>query len=244
MALFTPSDSLVVPRDPRELTNDWNLINATASPGSTVSGSMPFSVIAGGGLWAAARNELAHVKDDDVRLFRALRSGALAGARPLIVYRNDATLPPFPLDGSGHQITDYGQIPFGDLATFDDGSCFYQPVIDAYVVADADLNDTSITIAFRYGGPLRAGESFSLNHPQQGWRLYEIASVTINGAGHSVVKFSPWLRDKIVAGSPVEFDQPRCTMKMSDGKAMDLNFATYPFTRPTATFIEYFFPQI
>lgn len=241
MTLLAPSDAIVAPRCLlRGETSSWNLVSGSMSPGQTASGGFPFATFPGGGLWQAAHSSLALKGDDAIRAFRAIRSQAKSAVVPIIVYRNDGMLAPWPVV-NGRRVTTYGSLPHSDDSFFSDDSGYVQPVISASVVSAADVNATSITIRFDYGGPPRGGESFSLFHASQGWRLYEIGFVTDNGNGTYMISFTPWLRDAVAAGDAVEFDAPRCTMRMADPSSMNMALPNYKLARPDASFIEYFF---
>lgn len=225
----------------RELTVEWNLFAGNATPGQTASGAFPSLRLDGGGLWVAKLNQILLVDDDAVRAYRALRIAARGGARALYVPRHE-TVQPWPLDENGRPITTYGDIPWDDEVLFDDDTGWDQPVIDCITVGSAALRATTLALRFIYGGPLRGGEVFSILHAAQGWRLYEIEAVEINDDGDSVVTFSPPLREAVADETQVEFDQPRCTMKLLSPDAMNFTLQTFPNDRPTAQFIETFFP--
>jgi hypothetical protein len=245
MPLFRPTDSIAIPRRLiHSKSNNWNLAGGSMSPGQTVSGAFPYATLPGCGLWVAATGSVYLRTPDDARAYRAIRNLAKQGVMPLIVPRIDAfSIMPFPLDGNGKQITAYDTVPFSDGSSFSDGTRWRQSVIDCALVNSATINATQLTMRFVNGGPLRGGESFSLFHDNQGWRCYEVAGVDLNDDGDSVVTITPWLRDDIDAGSYVDFDEPKCTMRIADPKAMDFRMETFPFAPQDASFVEYFFKQ-
>ena len=57
-------------------------------------------------------------------------------------------------------------------------------------------------------------------------------------ATHATITFNPPLREPVNNGDALEFDQPRCTMKLVNAAGMDLNVTTWPFSLATAKFIE------
>lgn len=232
-------DAVVFPDMPYfEKSHSWNLRASTFLPGQATTGAFPLGRIDGGGLWSAVLNEVHLISDDDLRVYRALRSLAQGGVRAIIVPRHDPTaLPPFPTIG-GVRVTSYGNVPYSDGSFFSDGTGFYQPVIVAVTVGAAALRASSLTISFISGAALRGGECFSIAHTINNWRLYEITSVTIVG-GNSVVTIEPPLREAVPSGTAVEFDRPRCTMRLASPSSMDIDLTTFPYPWPSPSFIEY-----
>jgi hypothetical protein len=71
-----------------------------------------------------------------------------------------------------------------------------------------------------------------------GWRLYEISTITMVTDTIGIINFNPPLREAILDGTELDFDRPRCTMKLVNSSAMDLNITTWPFSLATVKFIE------
>lgn len=240
--MFTPADAFVFPpKLNRELSHSWNLRGSTMAPGQTGGGAFPLGRFDGGGLWTGILNEVAMTDRTGVLCWRAVRVLAKGGVAPFVMPRKDVIFPPFPIVG-GQQLLSYGSIPHSDGSFFDDGSGYYQPVIVAQTATDALLRDTTLYIAFTYGGPLLGGECFTLTGPLQGPRMHEISTVTDDGFGHSLVTFDPPLREDYPNGTTVEFDKPSCTVRLADPKAMDLELTVYPLPRPSVAFVEYIYP--
>ena len=110
--------------------------------------------------------------------------------------------------------------------------------VTGLLLADAALRDTTLYLKLNNCGALLGGESFSIDHETWSWRLYEIATVEYIDDTHAVVTFNPPLREAVTSGTLVEFDRPRCVMKLVNSVAMDFNTTTYPFSLATAKFIE------
>lgn len=208
-----------------ENSHDWNLVGTVTSAGQTNGMSVDVRSD-GGGLWLAKLNNIRFNNRLDGLLWRAIRQIANGGATPLIVYRRDTTWAPFPTDP-------LSPITHSDDTYFDDGSGYYQPVIDVTCNDGAALRATSMVVNLINCAPLQGGESFSINHPTFGWRLYEIAT-----ANDNVITFNPPLREAVINGERLEFDRPRCLMKLAGSTSMDLNNTTYPFSLASATFVE------
>jgi hypothetical protein len=52
------------------------------------------------------------------------------------------------------------------------------------------------------------------------------------------VTFNPPLREAVVDGTQIEFDEPRCTMKLVNAGAMDLNLTVLPNSTATVKLVE------
>lgn len=219
----------------------FNLSAATIAPGQTASGTFPLAMFAGGGIWTATLTDINLVTEDEVRVFRAVRMMAEGGATPILVpRRGELKLAPWPNFGAG-PVTSYSDIPFSDGSLFSDGSGFCQSVISIQTVAAASLRDTTLTLQIIAGSAFRGGEVFSIVHAIEGERMYEVANVTIDGTGNSVVTIRPPLRDDVPAGTALNFDLPRCIMRLAKPDAMDLDLSTFPYPKQTVSFVETFF---
>jgi hypothetical protein len=217
----------------KEADHDWNIVGNTAVSGQTATSSVDIRSD-GGGLWSAALNNIQFWDQTDTLCWRAVRQLCNGGINPIIVPRNDSTFAPFPMGNP----RSYGSIPYLDTSFHSDGSGFRQSIIDVQSSGGAALRATTMTLKLNNCGPLQGGESFSIQHPTFDWRIYEIGSVVVVDSTHSIVTFNPPLREAILDGTVVEFDQPRCTMKLINAASMDLNITTWPFSVGTVKFIE------
>jgi hypothetical protein len=208
-----------------ENSHDWNLLGVAMTAGQTAGMSVD-TRSDGGGFWQAKLNNVRFRDRLDTLLWRALRQIANGGVVPLIVYRRDTTWAPFPGSLTESILPD-------NYAYFDNGAGYYTPIIDVTCSGGAALRATSMSVNLKNCAALQGGECFSIKHPTFGWRLYEIATVTDN-----VITFNPPLREAIVDGDRLEFDRPRCLMKLASSSAMDLNNTTYPFSLASVVFVE------
>lgn len=234
MAIDFPPPLLV------ENSVEWNLAGAQISPGQTASGMLQSVRIDGGGLWIASLNDLYLGDETRLQCLRALRSQTKAGTIPINVPRHDV-LQPWPLDGDGNPIIVVDQIPHYDGSFFSDGSGYSQSVITAESVGSADLRAVSLTINIIQGSAPTGGEAFSINHPNQGWRMYEIGTV-MPSAGNYIVTFLPPLREAVADGTDIEFDQPRCVMLPIGPTALDHKVEVPFVSKQSMKFVEYFAP--
>jgi hypothetical protein len=214
-----------------EASHDWNLVGTTMAAGQTVSAAVDVRSD-GGGFWVASLNDIQLWHREYALLWRATRQLANGGVGQVVVSRRDQ-LAPWP-----NGLTDYGAFAFDDDTLFDDGSGFDQPVIDVVVNAAAALRATTIALQLVNCGDLLGGEAFAIEHPTYGWRMYEIATVTDVSDGVVSVTFNPPLREALAGGEAVEFDRPRCLMKLVNSGAMDLNLTVLPDSRASVKFVE------
>jgi hypothetical protein len=216
----------------RETSHDWNIVGNTATAGQTAASSVDIRSD-GGGLWTASLNNIQFIDQTDTNCWRAIRQLCNGGVNPIIVPRNDTVFAPFPVG-----FAPYAPITHDDLTLFDDGSGYYQSIIDVTCLGGAAQRATAITFNLNFCGLLQGGEAFSIQHPTLNWRMYEIASVTQIDATHATVTFNPPLREAVLNGAVIEFDRPRCTMKLVNSAAMDLNVTTWPFSLASVKFVE------
>lgn len=233
MALIYVPCSLVLWRSAR-----LELVNSIVTPGQTGSGVMPIVSMDGGGLWGMEFGDIQLRSTELRKAWRAISGACGGGVNKLIVPYCDSETPPWPLDEEGDPITSYGSLPHSDDTLFDDGSGYYQPVIDASSVGAAELFDTEIVIAFVYGGPLVGGEHFSIDHPTERHRIYRVTGVEINDDGNSVVSFVPPLREDVPDGTPLDFDEPKCVMQPVTANSLDITLDIVKFARPSVQLIE------
>lgn len=213
-----------------ESSHDWNIAGSVKNAGQTDAASVDVRSD-GGGFWTVSLNDIQLWERSHALLWRAIRQIAAGGVNPLVVSRSDQ-LQPWP---SG---APYGVISFDDGMLFDDGAGFDQVVIDVVTSGAAARRATSLVLKLNVCGDLLGGESFAIAHPTFGWRMYEIATVLPVDVTHVAVTFNPPLREAVADGTAVEFDRPRCVMKLQTSSAMDLNLTVLPNSRSTAKFVE------
>lgn len=229
----------------RERSHSWNLIGVAATPGLTLASTATLVRTDGGGLWRCSMSDVSlsgapgrqgrDRQKVSTLLWRAVRQICDGGVTPIIVPRNDALFRPWPA-GVSHTA---GVIGFDDGALFDDGTGFYQSVIDITAAAAA-LRATSLDISINYAGELIGGESFSIDHETMGPRLYEIATAVVDDDDptQATITFRPPLREAIEDDTPLEFDRPRCLMMLASPGAMDLPINPWTFNSASVEFIE------
>lgn len=230
----------------REKTHSWNLLGTASAPGQTATNVALLVRSDGGGFWSCTMSDVSLGANtmnvgkarqrDATLLWRSVRQICDGGVNAMVVPRNDALFRPWP---AGLAQGEPGDIAHSDNTLFSDGTGYYQSTISATAAA-ADLRDTTLNLTLLQCGQLLGGESFSIHHQSVGWRLYEVATVVYSDASHAQVTFLPPLRADILDGTEIEFDRPRCTMRLAAPNAMDLTVAPWTFNSSSAQFIEAF----
>lgn len=230
----------------REKSHSWNLVGAAATPGQTAQSFAPIVRSDGGGYWSCTMSDVSlsgapglQGKDRQkisTLLWRAVRQICDGGVNPIVVPRNDTLFRPWPV---GIAQNAFDNVPHDDGVFFSDGAGYYNYVIDI-VCASADLRATSLVIRINQASQLMGGESFSINHPIMGWRLYEIGTVIMDDADPAAgtITFMPPLREAVGDATQMEFDRPRCMMRLANPSSMDLTVAPWTFNTASVQFIE------
>lgn len=228
----------------REKTHSWNLLGTAATPGQTAANVAVLVRSDGGGFWSCTMSDVslgANTLDKGkarqrgaTLLWRAVRQVLDGGVSAMAVPRNDALFRPWP---SGLAQGEPAPILHSDDTMFSDGTSYYQSTISVKA-ASASLRATALNLTILQAGKLLGGESFSIHHSAVGWRLYEIATVVYSDSTHAQVNFLPPLRADIPDGTELEFDRPRCTMRLAAPNAMDLTVAPWTFNSASVQFIE------
>jgi hypothetical protein len=223
----------------REQSVSWTIVASTVSGGQGGTGAFELVRFDGGGLWAAKLRGLAVTRREHVNGFRAIIAVAENGAVPLAVPRCDRRQAPVPIVG-GNPVYSY-DVPHSDDAHFDDGTPYDQPVIVILATFGAALRATALTVFAYSGGTVEAGQIFSIQHPTQDWRMYEIKTAVPNPGGGMDITFRPPLREAVNAGDAIEFDMPRCVMRLA--AVPELELALRRFGAPDLDFVEFFYPD-
>jgi hypothetical protein len=229
----------------RESSHSWNLSGRAKTPGATADSFAPIVRSDGGGFWSCVMTDisLSGVKGmalvDRQRqrvatlLWRAVRNICDGGVNAVVVPRNDALVIPFPAGvARGRDVLHAGDIPFSD------GFGYYESAIDVVCAGAAAERATAMTLQLNFCGPLLGGEAFSIEHDGASWRMYEIATVEYIAADQVNITFLPPLRGAVAIGDPIEFDRPRCTMRLAKTNSMDLAVRPWIPNAASVDFIE------
>lgn len=220
----------------RERSSQWTLVGNTISPGQTGDGVVPIVRTDGGGFWRAQLASIAINSGALIGAWRAISAQLDGGSGVMVVPMCDPCVPWPVIDGE--RVTGYGNVPHSDGTLFDDGAGYDQPVVECVTVGDAIRRATTLVLQFVNGGPLVGGEFFSFQHATYDWRLYVVRSTYENDDGTTTITFRPPLREAVTDGTLVEFDRPRCVMRLASQDAMVLDLEMRRRGNPSITLIE------
>lgn len=133
-----------------------------------------------------------------------------------------------------------GTDPFGRLTWIDDPTDWAAEEVTATTTADAAVNATSLTFDFTAPKPLLGGEWVSILHENYGWRAYKSWRVSAGGLGtgdSTTLLFNPPLREAALAGTPLNFESPRCVMSAPGDQSAVVS--QLKFGKGQAHFVEY-----
>lgn len=197
------------------------LSNQSLSGGVSVAGNTQTSVVSGGGHWLSDLSQIVLYTENHVRAARAWSALLDGGATQFIMPFFDLAMAPRPIVSGAYAlpaattrtVTDYFNQPVNYAAT----------LISASNVGAQALRSTTMVINIATGSQPYGGEHFSINHSTVGWRLYRIVQVTAVAGSQYTCTIRPPLRQALAGGEAVEFDVPRCTMKLVASKAEALD---------------------
>jgi hypothetical protein len=170
------------------------------------------SVTSGGGYWVAEFTNGQTFERDDTLAWRAITAGMDNGAAAVIVEFCDRLHTP---NGGEMGVA-------GSTQQFGDRRSFTGPGVVATTIAPANLRGTSLGIDIDSERELVGGESFTIVHPTWGERAYQVVSVS-----GSTIRFRPPLREAVTTGTALDFDNPRCRMRMASPASNALNIGRY-----------------
>jgi hypothetical protein len=101
-----------------------------------------------------------------------------------------------------------------------------------------------MTFNFTAAKPLLGGEHFSPAPGDWGWRLHRISRVVSGGLGSgdsTVVQIRPPLRGAVASGTHLNFESPRCVMRVDGDLSETLSLLR--FGKAQARFVEFPGPQ-
>lgn len=208
------------------------LVGQAITGGASLSGEMQFTDVGGGGRWVIDFSDVNLFTREKVLAWRRFVAAADGGAQAIIV----------PLADRRHQPVSNpytGTDTFGLDTWVDDVTAWTAEEVTFVTTADAALGATSITGTYTAPKPLLGGEHFSRLHATQSWRLYRATRVTAGGAGtgdSTTIQFRPPLREAIASGSPLNFESPRCVMRV-DGDVSE-SLSLLKFGKAAVRFVE------
>lgn len=207
--------------------HDADIESRSVSGGVSLSNEEDLIVTDGGGRVVVQFSEADLDEPEIANDWRALSTILDAGAAPIIV----------PLGDARHQM-------FGDVWTPPGGSPWWTEDDFAEVLPHAALTSayslraTQITVSVaNLAAPVRAGIWLSIDHENWRHRAYRIGEVTFNDGLTAAFTIRPPLREATADDTPVEFYDPKCTMRL-DGRMSSATMLGY--AEPgSVRFVEY-----
>ena len=193
------------------------LSNQSVSGGISIAGNTQTAVTSGGGHWLADLSQIILYDEIHVKAARAWSALLDGGATQFILPLADLSMAPRPIVSGAYVLPTQPTITLTDF--FNNPVGFASTLISATAIGAAALRASSIVINIATGSAPIGGEHFSINHPTKGWRLYRIAQVTGTAGSQYTCTIRPPLREAMSGGEAIEFDVPRCTMKLVASKA-------------------------
>lgn len=190
----------------------------TISGGIALSGEEDVIETDGGGRVFAEFANGPLLERADQLAWRALGTQYGSGTVPIIVPFCDRLHQPY---GNEHLVPHSDDSPFSDDSEYSGGG----PIATAS--ADAALRATTISLAIDFPQELLGGEWFSIDHPEKGWRAYNIATIVSQSDSAATVTFGPPLREAVAAGETVDFNEPRCLMRVDGRPSRKLEIGVY-----------------
>jgi hypothetical protein len=176
----------------------------TLSGGTSLSGQVDLVVTDGGGVVAVEFSDPDLAEPDALNAWSAIDTVSDGGAHPFIVPLTDAKHQQF-----GDITTPIGGFPWWEEADFADT----EP--HASLNGGAALRATLLTVdVSKLSGQLHHGIWLSIDHDTWRHRAYRIAEIRSDDGLEAVLSIRPPLREATAADTPVEFYDPKCTMRV------------------------------
>lgn len=202
----------------------------------------------GGPPGLGGRNQVAQI--DAGYWIASLQQLAVGGPAAVKAFRRQMAL----LEGGAHQILvpvfDYSQAPFPDGVTswppsatiytdgtrFSDGTGYLDRLIDIVVAATAALRATRLTLTVNDADDIVGGEYFEIGLG----RLHMITGIISEASPEITVSIWPPLRERVEAGATLNFDNPKCRMRLLNEGDDDIALQMGRYGFPDIQFIEAF----
>lgn len=189
------------------------LVGNVIDGGQALSGFSTTASFSGGGFWRTELSDIGLDDPDQILAARAWSAHLDGGAQVFVMPLWDLGFAPRPWAGRA-RLGGGRPAPAAAGDWFGWEASLGEPLIVASLAADADQSDVQVVIHLARGAGLLAGQHFSLNHAEWGWRTYRIARVVSQDSDDYTVRIRPPLREDVLSGMAVEFDVPRNVMKL------------------------------
>jgi hypothetical protein len=183
-----------------------DLDRRTVSGGVALSGEEDVVATDGGGRVFLELSDPDLSEPDTATAWRAINAAYGAGAAPIIV----------PLGDARHQHMGDVTTPPGGLPWWEETDYDGEPL--SALAAPAALRATTISVSVAdLPAPVRPGIWLSIDHATFRHRAYQVADVLDDDGETAVLRIEPPLREATLAGSGIEFVDPKCTMRVEGG---------------------------
>lgn len=213
------------------------LVGGSLSGGASMSGIQQFAMTTGGPYWSFELGQAALWTKELLNTWEAIAGAADNGATPFVVPVCDRRRQPF---------TDPKRLPGvgdSDDTSFSDGALWSAETITASIVGSAALRATRLNVSIVGGVPLIGGEQLTGWHLTRGQRMYRVIRVIDQDveAGTATIDIRPPLREATPDGFPLDFDNPRCVMRINGDMGATLTLLRFGQS-PQIQFVEDFSP--
>lgn len=207
------------------------------SQGRTAGGLNPTVSSGGPGWWCYEQAIFLHEPSQQAT-WQALEAITDGGAVPLIVpvrWAIDQFIP------YGAGVSEPEPVPFSDGTFFDDGTGFAGGAISAEFSAPAEMNATTVSIRMLGGHRALVGnEHFTVLHSIAEARVYRIGQILSVDGDVYTVRIRAWLRQAVVEGEEVDFNNPRMLANVIGADAFKMPLDSNRHSNVSVRFEEYF----
>lgn len=219
------------------------IIAASIESGRSLSGVALSADVSGGGYWRIKYSniQLSNANSTQLKYWNLLRHQLTGNVRQIVVPFLIDVLQPQPPSGGRFVPTECSD---GTTTTDGYGTTDMMPMTANF----GALPVNAAIMAFLYPAriPLLGGETFDILHPVKGYRAYAITDFLsvlapdANGMVAYQVAIRPPFREAVPAGAAMNFDRPRCTMRLEPGTKMPFEIEKSWYSRPEISLVEAF----
>jgi len=183
------------------------------SPG-TISGVVQALRTDGGGLWRVDYGVMGLRTHDQVRAWRAWEGEFDGGAQLVNIPVLDLRFAPRGLQGG--KLARPGSLAVGsDIDPYFPEVVGYGSPLIVATIAPAILRATTVTLDVAQGSRAQGGQTFEVDHPTFGKRVYQTGQVTAHPTATSTtLRIWPPLREAITSTTSINFDWPCLTCRL------------------------------
>lgn len=210
----------------------WSTTSSVVRSGRSVSNIEQVVRSDGGGAWTSQMT-FAINNEDVARRWRSLTARMRGGEVAFEI--------PYKQIGATVQLVgkpDTSPAPFSDGAFFSDGAGFViSPAATGVFDEPALLRASTVTVRFDSAVTVLGGEVFSVVY-ESGVRMHTIERISSQTGNTYTLVIDPPLREEVTTNTVLDFDNPRCLMRLTRPGGMDSEFRNLRRTNPTVGFVE------